>query len=55
MLDASGLLALLLDEEGAAEVEQMLANSGAISSGNLAEALSKVAERAAIPAKSPAI
>jgi ribonuclease VapC len=49
VLDASGLLALLLDEEGAAEVEQMLANSGAISSGNLAEALSKVAERGADP------
>jgi ribonuclease VapC len=49
VLDASGLLALLLDEEGAAEVEQVLANSGAISSGNLAEALSKVAERGADP------
>jgi ribonuclease VapC len=49
VLDASGLLALLLDEEGAAEVEQMLASSGAISSGNLAEALSKVAERGADP------
>jgi ribonuclease VapC len=49
VLDASGLLALLLDEEGAAEVEQLLANSGAISSGNLAEALSKVAERGADP------
>jgi ribonuclease VapC len=49
VLDASGLLALLLDEQGAAEVEQMLANSGAISSGNLAEALSKIAERGADP------
>ena len=49
VLDASGLLALLLDEEGAAEVEQVLANSGAISSGNLAEALSKIAERGADP------
>jgi ribonuclease VapC len=51
VLDASGLLALLLDEEGAAEVEQMLANSGAISSGNLAEALSKVAERGGDPSE----
>jgi ribonuclease VapC len=49
VLDASGLLALLLDEQGAAEVEQMLASSGAISSGNLAEALSKIAERGADP------
>lgn len=49
VLDASGLLALLLDEEGAAEVEQLLANSAAISSGNLAEALSKIAERGADP------
>lgn len=49
VLDASGLLALLLDEEGAAEIEQVLANSGAISSGNLAEALSKIAERGADP------
>ena len=49
VLDASGLLAFLLDEEGAAEVERMLASSGAISAGNLAEALSKVAERGADP------
>jgi ribonuclease VapC len=49
VLDASGLLALLLDEEGAGEVEDMLANSAAISSANLAEALSKLAERGADP------
>jgi ribonuclease VapC len=49
VLDASGLLALLLDEQGAEEVEKMLANSAAISSANLAEALSKVAERGADP------
>ena len=51
VLDASGLLALLFDEEGAAEVEQMLASSGAISPGNLAEALSKIAERGADPSE----
>ena len=51
VLDASGFLALLLDEEGAAEVEQMLASSGAISTGNLAEALSKVAERGGDPSE----
>jgi PIN domain nuclease of toxin-antitoxin system len=49
VLDASGLLALLLDEEGAVEVERMLASSAAISAANLAEALSKVAERGANP------
>jgi ribonuclease VapC len=51
VLDASGLLALLLDEQGAEEVEKMLASSAAISSANLAEALSKVAERGADPRK----
>jgi ribonuclease VapC len=49
VLDASGLLAFLLDEEGGGEVEEALANSAAISSGNLAEALSKIAERGADP------
>jgi PIN domain nuclease of toxin-antitoxin system len=49
VLDASGLLALLLDEEGAEEVERRLASSAAISAANLAEALSKIAEHGADP------
>ena len=49
VLDASGLLAYLLDEDGAGEVEEMLANSASISAGNLAEALSKIAERGGNP------
>ena len=49
MLDASGLLALLLDEEGAAEVEQMLANSGAISSATSPRLCRRSPNGAAIP------
>lgn len=49
VLDASGLLAYLLDEEGAAKVEEALSNPAAISAANLAEMLSKVAERGADP------
>jgi ribonuclease VapC len=49
VLDASGLLAYVLEEEGAAAVEEMLANSAAISAGNLAEALSKLAEQGVDP------
>lgn len=44
VLDASGLLAFLQDEAGAAEVEEALASTGAISAANLAEALSKLAQ-----------
>jgi ribonuclease VapC len=51
VLDASGLLAYVLDEAGASEVEEMLANSAAISAGNLAEALSKIAERGGAPSE----
>jgi ribonuclease VapC len=49
VLDASGLLAYLHDEEGASEVADALANTGTISAANLAEALSKLAERGADP------
>jgi ribonuclease VapC len=49
VLDASGLLAYLHDEEGASEVADALANTGTISAANLAEALSKLAERGANP------
>jgi ribonuclease VapC len=51
VLDASALLAYVLDEEGAEEVEEMLANSAAISAGNLAEALSKIAEQGGDPSE----
>lgn len=49
VLDASGLLAYLLDEEGAAKVEEALASPAAISAANLAETLSKIAERGGDP------
>jgi ribonuclease VapC len=49
VLGASGLLAYLHDEEGASEVADALANKGTISAANLAEALSKLAERGADP------
>ena len=49
VLDASGLLAYLHDEEGAAEVADALAKTAAMSAANLAEALSKLAERGADP------
>jgi PIN domain nuclease of toxin-antitoxin system len=49
VLDASGLLAFLQDEAGASEVEQALASTGAISTANLAEALSKLAQQGTDP------
>jgi ribonuclease VapC len=49
VLDASGLLAYLQDEEGAAEVAEALAGTAAMSTANLAEALSKLADRGADP------
>jgi ribonuclease VapC len=49
VLDASGLLAYLQDEEGAAEVADALARTAAMSTANLAEALSKLADRGADP------
>ncbi|WP_114313195.1 type II toxin-antitoxin system VapC family toxin [Thermus caldifontis] len=45
VLDASALLALILDEPGAQRVEEALAGGAAISAVNLGEVLSKVAER----------
>jgi PIN domain nuclease of toxin-antitoxin system len=45
VLDASALLAYLNDESGAAAVEEALAATVVISAANLAEALSKIAER----------
>jgi PIN domain nuclease of toxin-antitoxin system len=47
VLDASALLAYLHDEAGAAEVTDVLASGATISAANLAEALSKLAERGA--------
>ncbi|WP_038058605.1 type II toxin-antitoxin system VapC family toxin [Thermus amyloliquefaciens] len=49
VLDASALLALLLDEPGAARVEAVLAEGAAISAVNLAEVFSKQAERGYAP------
>lgn len=49
VLDASGLLAYLQDEDGASEVTEALADGGAIGAANLAEALSKLAEWGAEP------
>lgn len=49
VLDASGLLAYLQDEEGAAEVSEALAVGATIGAANLAEALSKLAERGEEP------
>ena len=44
VLDASALLAFLLDEPGADAVEDALAEGAAISAGNWAEVLSKVVD-----------
>ncbi|TFU15780.1 type II toxin-antitoxin system VapC family toxin [Thermus tengchongensis] len=49
VLDASALLALLLDEPGAARVEAVLAEGAAISAVNLAEVFSNQAERGHAP------
>jgi PIN domain nuclease of toxin-antitoxin system len=44
VLDASALLAYLLDEAGAGEVEQALADEAVIGAVNLAEVLSKLSD-----------
>lgn len=44
VLDASALLAYLLDEAGADEVEQALGDQAAIGAVNLAEVLSKLSD-----------
>lgn len=44
VLDASALLAYLLDEAGAGEVEQALGDQAAIGAVNLAEVLSKLCD-----------
>ncbi|MBA2360815.1 MAG: type II toxin-antitoxin system VapC family toxin [Actinobacteria bacterium] len=49
VLDASGLLAYLQDEDGGSEVEEALAQTGTIGTVNLAEALSTVALHGADP------
>lgn len=49
VLDASGLLAYLQDEEGASEVTEALAHGATIGAVNLAEALSKLADWGAEP------
>jgi PIN domain nuclease of toxin-antitoxin system len=49
-LDASAVLALLNDEEGGEVVSDAIAEGAAISVVNLAEVLSKVAERGGDPA-----
>jgi PIN domain nuclease of toxin-antitoxin system len=49
VLDASSLLAYLQDEAGASAVEEALARGATIGAANLAEALSKLAERGAGP------
>ena len=51
VLDASALLAYVQDEDGADEVETALEKGCAISSVNLAEVLSKLAEAGADPAQ----
>ena len=51
VLDASALLAYLHDEDGASEVAEALEHRATISAANLAEALSKLAEQGAEPAK----
>jgi PIN domain nuclease of toxin-antitoxin system len=50
VLDASALLAYLRDEPGARFVADAIASGAAISSVNLAEVLSRVADRGANPA-----
>ena len=49
VLDASALLALLLDEPGAQRVEEAVAEGASMSTVNLAEVLSKLAERGIPP------
>lgn len=49
VLDASALLAYMLDEPGASDVEEALARTAVIGAADLAEALSKVAERGSEP------
>jgi PIN domain nuclease of toxin-antitoxin system len=49
VLDASSLLAYLQDEDGASDVEEVLARSATIGTANLAEALSTLALRGAEP------
>jgi ribonuclease VapC len=53
-LDASAVLALLNDEEGSEVVSGAVADGAAISVVNLAEVLSKVAERGGDPAAAAA-
>jgi ribonuclease VapC len=53
-LDASAVLALLNDEEGSEVVSGAIADGAAISVVNLAEVLSKVAERGGDPAAAAA-
>jgi ribonuclease VapC len=54
VLDASAALALLNDEDGGKVVSDAIADGAAISVANLAEVLSKVAERGGDPAKAAA-
>jgi ribonuclease VapC len=54
VLDASAVLALLNDEEGGEVVTDAIADGAAISVVNLAEVLSKVAERGGDPATAAA-
>jgi ribonuclease VapC len=49
VLDASALLAYLLDEDGSDRVEQELAGGALISAANLAEVLSRLAESGVDP------
>lgn len=49
VLDASGLLAYLLDEDGAAVVTDALAQGATIGAANLGEALSKLGEQGVAP------
>jgi ribonuclease VapC len=54
VLDASAALALLNDEDGSEVVSDAVADGAAISVANLAEVLSKVAERGGDPAAAAA-
>lgn len=54
VLDASAALALLNDEDGGEVVSNAIADGAAISVVNLAEVLSKVAERGSDPAEAAA-
>ncbi len=54
VLDASAALALLNDERGSEVVSDAVADGAAISVANLAEVLSKVAERGGDPAEAAA-